>query len=161
MNTDRGHQAPLGSLDGGDDYFETNYLSNITPQKSRLNRGVWVAIEDIERELIRDHNLSDYIIVYTGTLYEREMLDMPQSDENATVPSGYWKIIIVPQNNGFETASFIFDQDTPSGVAPTDSLVTIDEIERRSGLDFFWELEDSEENSLESNDNSAWVRRYF
>ncbi|MEQ8524690.1 DNA/RNA non-specific endonuclease [Gracilimonas sp.] len=158
LKTDRGHLAPLGSLDGNQNYFETNYLSNITPQKTNLNQGPWKVLERFERDIITTHKLSNYIIVYTGTLYEREMETMPRADESAKVPSGYWKIIIVPKaDNQFDTAAFIFDQDTPRNVSPIDSLVTIDEIEERSGLDFFWELENIEENQLEAMSNSSWI----
>jgi len=37
LQTDRGHQAPLASFKGSKYWAETNYLSNITPQKSHLN----------------------------------------------------------------------------------------------------------------------------
>lgn len=36
LGTDRGHQAPLASFKGTAKWRETNYLSNITPQKSDL-----------------------------------------------------------------------------------------------------------------------------
>ena len=39
LNTDRGHQAPLASFSGTPSWESTNYLSNITPQKSALNQG--------------------------------------------------------------------------------------------------------------------------
>lgn len=159
---EKGHQAPLGALDGEDIYFETNFLSNITPQKEALNQGAWKQLEYREREIISDHKLSDHVIVYTGTLYERKMPELPNTDEVVIIPSGYWKIIIVPlSSRKFETAAFIFDQNTPREVLPIDSLVTIDEIERRSGLDFFWELEEQEETKLERSDNKTWVIRYF
>lgn len=161
LRMDRGHQAPLGSLDGGEDYFETNYLSNITPQKAELNRGTWLKVEDTERELIAQYKVSEYIIVYTGTLFERTMPKMPGVDENATIPSGFWKIVFVPAESGLETVAFIFDQDTPSHANPIDYIVSIDEIELRSGLDFLWEVEDVEENRIEKTTNITWATSYF
>lgn len=41
LGTDRGHQAPLASFKGTDCWADTNYFSNLTPQNSRLNRGLW------------------------------------------------------------------------------------------------------------------------
>jgi endonuclease G len=38
-----------------------------------------------------------------------------------------------------------------------DHLVTVDEVEQRSGLDFFWELPDAQENTLEAAGNMAWA----
>lgn len=53
LHTDRGHQAPLASFDGSEFWYETNYFSNITPQKSNLNQvlgrglkeksGIWLS----------------------------------------------------------------------------------------------------------------------
>ena len=45
LGTDRGHLAPLGSFDGTETWYEVNYLSNIVPQKSSLNRGRWKQLE--------------------------------------------------------------------------------------------------------------------
>jgi hypothetical protein len=46
--------------------------------------------------------------------------------------------------------AFIFAQETPRQVDFTTFIVPIDEVEQRSGLDFFWELPDEVENALES-----------
>ena len=45
IGIDRGHQAPLASFSGTNDWGDTNILSNITPQKSDLNQGAWVKLE--------------------------------------------------------------------------------------------------------------------
>ena len=56
LQTDRGHQAPLASFTGTSAWETTNYLSNITPQKSALNQGPWKGLEDAVRDLARDGN---------------------------------------------------------------------------------------------------------
>ena len=40
-NYDRGHIAPLATFSKSDRFFVVNYLSNITPQNSSLNRTSW------------------------------------------------------------------------------------------------------------------------
>ncbi len=67
-----------------------------------------------------------------------------KEDEPHKVPSGYWKIVIVLGNSidSIKAASFIFDQDTPRSDKVINHLVTINEIEERSGLDFLRGLED-------------------
>ena len=161
LETDRGHQAPLGSLDGPESYFETNYYSNITPQKSDLNQGAWGDLEDVERELVRKDTV-DLVYVMTGPLYERVMPGLPGADEPHKVPSGYWKIIIVPENGDtFYTAAFIFDQETPRSSRVIDHLTTIDAIELRSGLRFFWKLPASQQSVFEQRTNRSWAMKYF
>ena len=158
IKVDRGHQAPLASFKGSVDAFQTNFYSNITPQKSDLNQGAWVRLENKVRDLVRT---GETVFVMTGPLYEREMDPLPQTSVHHKVPSGYWKIISIVEGNDLKSAAFIFDQDTPRRDAVLKHQVTIDEIEQKSGLDFFWELEDNNENSLESKKNTSFAKKYF
>lgn len=159
LKVDRGHQAPLASFKGRENWAATNYLSNITPQKSDLNQGTWVKIENAVRDIIKDGNT---VYVITGTLYEKEMPKLPKSDEEHLIPSGYWKIIFIPKaNDEFEHASFILDQDTERSREQLDFLVTIDEIENRTNLDFLNLLDDEKEVKIEADKNESWAEKYF
>ncbi|MFZ3072287.1 MAG: DNA/RNA non-specific endonuclease, partial [Thermodesulfobacteriota bacterium] len=124
LGMDRGHQAPLASFKGTKYAVETNYLSNITPQKSDLNQGAWVNIENKERKLVK---VGYVIYVMTGPLYERDMPQLPNADEPYKTPSGYWKIILTKTGVAFDSimaASFIFDQDTKRKEKVLDHLTT-------------------------------------
>jgi endonuclease G, mitochondrial len=156
LKTDRGHQAPLASFKGTNSWKDTNYLSNITPQKANLNQGVWKKLEGKVRKLVKAENI---VYVMTGTLYERDMPPLPMADEPHIIPSGYWKIIIVPGEtiDSIKIGSFIFEQDTPRSDSIVDHLVTINEIEERSGLDFLSDLKDDIEEAIESKKYKMWV----
>lgn len=161
LKTDRGHQAPLASFKGTDDWVETNYLSNITPQKSDLNRGPWMILENSVRSLVSNGNI---VYVMTGPLFERKMPLMPGADEPHKVPSGYWKIILIQPGktyNSIKAAGFIFDQVTPKTNNVIDHLCTINEIETRSGLDFLRELPDEAEEKIEDSKHQAWAQENF
>ena len=93
LDTNRGHQAPLASFKGTACWKETNYLSNITPQKEDLNQGPWADLEDKIRALAKTQD----VYVITGTLYGREMPKLPGADEPHKIPSGYFKVILVQQ----------------------------------------------------------------
>ena len=105
------------------------------------------------------------VYVITGPLYEKEMPKLPGADEEHRIPSGYFKIIIhQAQGNDpktLQTAAFIFPQDTPGHAPLAGFLVTIDEVERRSGLDFLWELADGVESGIEGSLNASWVKEVF
>jgi endonuclease G len=107
LKTDRGHQAPLASFAGHKNWAELNYLSNITPQKSALNQGSWVALEMAVRDAV---GFRDSLYVITGTLYSEQEVPLPGADEPHMIPSSYFKIIYDPRGNA---ASFLFDQDLP------------------------------------------------
>ncbi|MGR3174779.1 MAG: DNA/RNA non-specific endonuclease [Candidatus Scalindua sp.] len=160
LKTDRGHQAPLASFKGTDSWQETNYLSNITPQKANLNQGVWKKIENKVRKLVKTGKT---VYVMTGTLYERDMPPLPKADEPHKVPSGYWKIIIVEGDSihSLNAASFIFDQDTPRSDKVINHLCTINEIEERSGLNFLHELNDDTEEEIENKRFEEWAQQKF
>lgn len=160
---DMGHQAPLATFRGRDDWADTNYLSNITPQKSSLNRGAWRSLEGKVRKLAREGNV---VYVITGPLFsdDIDMPPLPNANEDHEVPSGYWKIAVVQTGSSVDSikvASFIFGQDTPAGQKVIDYLTTVDEVEERSGLDFLRELPDNVEEDIESNNYQAWASEKF
>ncbi len=147
LGTDRGHQAPLGSFKGTTQWRTTNYLSNITPQRAPLNQGAWAALEEQERALAR----ATTIYVITGPLYEEAMPPLPTADEPHVVPSGYWKIITTTDSSGAPGClAFCFPQSTPRNAAFVDYRCSVDEIETRSGLDFFPALDDAREAVMEA-----------
>ena len=153
LQVDRGHQAPLANFKGTTSWAHTNYLSNITPQHAALNQQAWRLLEDAERRLAQKSGQS--LAILTGPLFERVMPQLPNADEPHTIPSGYWKIIALPQapasGKPIRVVAFILDQDTPRrGLKPSDA-VTVDEVERRTGLDFFWTLPDTIENAIEQS----------
>ena len=149
LKTDRGHQAPLASLTGTPHWKDTNYLSNITPQKSELNQGPWNRLEGKVRNLAKKPEV-DAVYVVTGPLFERNMPNLPEADEAHMVPSGYWKIVATKDGDSVKVAAFIFDQNTPRNADFCDHLKTVDEIEHRSGLDFFHGLDQSKQIQVES-----------
>lgn len=131
IKTDRGHQVPLASFTGTPHWEMTNYLSNITPQKSNLNQGSWVRVENAVRALVRSEG-DTYVV--TGPLYEddQEQMTMPGADEPHRVPTGYFKIVL--HDRGGITA-FVFDQDVPRNYDQCTAIVPLEEVEARSGLD--------------------------
>ena len=154
LGYDRGHQAPLGSFKGSRYASQVNYYSNITPQKKGLNQGPWRILEEKIRGLVDRYGR---VWVMTGPLYERDMPALPNADEPHKVPSGYWKIVVVEESGKIHSAAFIMDQDTARDSKVLDHLVSVDEVEKRSGLDFFWELQDDQEEGVESGVGTAYV----
>jgi len=135
LSIDRGHQAPLASFAGTPQAAETNFLSNITPQRSDLNQASWMYLETAERKLATSENIAVYVL--TGPLYERDMRAMPASEFHR-VPSGYWKVVMTAKS---ELTAFIFEQETPRDAKYCAMRVAISDVERRSGLALFPRLD--------------------
>ena len=151
LKTDRGHQAPLASFTGTSNWEATNYLSNITPQKSALNQGAWVKLENAVRALAKRPETAA-VYVATGPLYERKMPAMPGADETHQVPSGYWKIVATEENGRVKIATFHFEQETERGASFCEERFISNPriIERKTSLNFFHALTRTEQNKLET-----------
>lgn len=131
LHTDRGHQAPLASLGNAPDWPTLNYLSNITPQKSALNQGAWARLEDAERQLANQPDVSA-VHVITGPLFERVTQTLP-AQPAVRIPSGYWKIIYTgtrPERG--EYAVFLLDQHTPRAASFCLFQTTVSIIEQKT-----------------------------
>ncbi|WP_324750971.1 DNA/RNA non-specific endonuclease [Sphingomonas sp. LY54] len=132
LRIDHGHQAPLAAFSGTPFWDDTNYNSNMTPQASALNQGPWQRLEGRERSVTL--GTGGPVYVYTGPLYERLMQAMPAGPAYHRVPSGYWKVIALP--DGRMTA-FIMDQNTPRNANPCNYRVALIQVELRSRLFLF------------------------
>lgn len=149
LAVDRGHQAPLGSFKGSPDWRQPNFLSNITPQATKLNQGAWKDLEDAIRDMATDNALAD-VFVMTGPLFEWPMAKLPGTNKDHEVPSSYWKVVALKQGTDIKVAAFYFYQDTPKRADYCDHMKSVDLIEAKSGLDFFAGLTNSVESDLES-----------
>ena len=134
LSTDRGHQVPLASFAGTPYWEMTNYLSNITPQKSALNQGPWKNLEEAERRIARQGHS---VYVMSGPLYGGKYIPLPGADEPTELPVSYWKIVSWVENAEIVTASFVMPQSAGRKDKFCGFLSSVSEIEIISGLRFF------------------------
>ncbi|KAI8974449.1 nuclease [Pilobolus umbonatus] len=166
---DRGHMAPAAdavltqkSMD------ETFFLSNIAPQVGiGFNRHYWSYLEQFCRTLT--YKFSD-VYVYTGPLFLPQVVKdnavMNEGGERVlrrekpkyrveydvigakypiiSVPTHFYKILLLPKGNDFISASFVLpNQFIPSNMSLRQFQVDIRAIETASGLEFFKSLDRS------------------
>jgi len=161
---DRGHMAPLASLAGSPLFRQVNIYTNIMPQKKGLNAGPWGKLEDKVRDLVDKYG---HVWGMSGPLYERDMEPLPQATKPHKVPSGFWMIVVASNKENpkgpkdLKVAAFIMDQDTARQYNPQESLKSVDEVQNRSKLNFFWELSPLDQSSLESQKATTWVQEWL
>lgn len=133
----RGHIAPLASLCGTPHWLETDYMSNIAPQRPDLNGGAWEKLEAAERRLIK--NAKGYTSVYAiaGPLYEDPMPSLPYASKSHVVPSGFWKIVSVERGGNIELAAFAMPQTVGKNASFCTLRTTVAAIEQRTNLRLF------------------------
>lgn len=134
IGTDRGHQAPLAAFAGTHFWRATNFISNITPQKSGLNQGPWKRLEEAVRDAA--YELGDVYVV-TGPLFDPDgnQMNLPKADEEHRVPTGYFKVIAY--KIGKKLVALIFDQNAEKNMNYCEGIVSLTEVESNSGLTIF------------------------
>lgn len=155
---DRGHLAPLAAFKGSRFASQVNYYSNIVPQRPNLNRGPWEELESKTRDLVQRYG---HAWVMAGPIYEVNMPPLPHGDQPHKVPSAFWKVVAVRDRSTLRVAAFIMEQTAPRESRVIAYLTTVDDVERRSGLDLFWELPNPDQDVLESLKATAWVQGWL
>ena len=157
---DRGHMAPNHAMSTrfGEDSQKASFLmTNISPQTPNLNRGAW---REMER-LIADFWTERYgeIWVIVGALPSRAGSGETIPGSDIDVPPGYYMVIVAetvaenaPEGEPYEVRALAvkMPQDIPWRAFPVHNIVSIDEIERETGLDFLPDLPDFIESPLEA-----------
>ncbi|MDE7104078.1 MAG: DNA/RNA non-specific endonuclease [Bacteroidales bacterium] len=155
---DRGHMAPAGDMKWSEQAMrESFYLSNICPQHPALNRGIWKRLEDLVR---RQAATRGSIYVVCGPI---TAVDAPRiGRQGVAVPQRFFKALLQEAGGGWSAIGFVFENgaaDDAAG-ASDDALrvhtLSIDSLERLTGMDFFPSLPDSIETVVERETDLNW-----
>ena len=148
---DRGHMAPAADMRWDQQAMEECfYLSNMVPQVGKgMNQGIWKDLEERVREWAIDRG---ELYVYTGPIYEKEVSEVVGKNKVA-VPSHLYKIIYDARK--VEVIAFIMpNQSLKSSDMPV-YIVTVREIERKTGLDFLSKLDSQVQELVETKKSSG------
>jgi endonuclease G, mitochondrial len=131
---DRGHHAPLGSFSNHPLWENTNYLSNITPQKTQLNRGPWAKLENKVRRLA---NKIGTLYVVTGPLYDPSYTMCPLPEKpRVKVPNAFFKVIFKQIDGDASYAAFIMPQKSSEAKNFCQYTTSLDELKAKTKLTF-------------------------
>lgn len=147
-NYQRGHLAPLASLCGTPYWLETNYMSNVAPQRPGLNGGAWEKLEQAERALVGKKHGYAAVFSITGPLYEDPMPALPHTSKLHVVPSGFWKIVGVERDGRMNIAAFAMDQSVDTAARFCSFATTVKNIEERTNLRFFPAMNEGDRTAI-------------
>lgn len=143
----RGHQLPSADrLCCKDANVQTFYGTNLTPQLNGHNEGIWQALEDRVRTIA---NNSDTTYVVTGCMVRNPIGTTTDSDgKSMSVPSHYFKALLryskASTLGQWSAAGFYLEHRNyskgSSGYDFKAVSMSIDELEEKTGLDFFVNL---------------------
>lgn len=146
---DRGHMVPnyaIATRFGTDAQKRTFQMSNIAPQLPGLNRGPWREVE---------HRIADLWTAKYGEIWV--MVGCVPGDEEERLPSGvgvpkaFWQVIAAQTSEGVRVLALYMPRNIPFSAFPVHNIVTVDELERLTGLDFFPEMPDFLQKPIEAD----------
>jgi endonuclease G len=148
---DRGHLCPAGDMGWNAETMSESFLmSNMSPQVPGFNRGIWKNLETDVRRWAKTNG--ELYVVTAGVLKD----SLKCIGNNVAVPEYYFKVLLDLQEPEFKAIAFVLPNRS-SKLSVFKYAVSIDSVERLTGLDFFPLLPDSLESQLEmGGDVSKW-----
>ena len=145
---DRGHMAPnhaIATRYGAGGQWETFLMSNIIPQTPHVNRHIW---KDLEWRVSRRYGrYFGEVWVVTGPVFTEPVKRL---SSGVPIPSGYYKILADETGDKLRVMAFLVNRRCPPYARIKSQLVSIDELEALTGLDFFPDLAKDKQAEIES-----------
>jgi endonuclease G len=132
----------------------TFLMTNMQPQLHELNAGPWEKLEEFEREMAKRPNAELYILA--GGIFSPSFVTV---GHNVAVPKSNYKIVVElsrgegPKDVTPQTPVVAVIMPNRLGVGQhewTDFLVSVDEIERKTGYEFLSKLPDAVQRTIEA-----------
>lgn len=149
---DRGHLAPAADFTWDKDALsESFFMSNMSPQEPSFNRGIWKKLEEQVRNWARANHK---IYVVTGPITKG--ISKKIGANKVAVPSHYYKVILDIQEPQIKAIGFVLKNKKSSDEIMS-FAISVDEVEKQTGLDFFPGIPDDLEDQVESTlDKTLW-----
>ena len=154
---DRGHLCPAADMaysmrTMGDSF----YMSNMSPQRPKFNRGVW---KDLEAQVRSFAITEGDVYIVTGPILPKTKTVTIGSNK-VTVPTHYYKVVY-DRTPPEKMIGFILPNDG-SDRPLQDFAVTVDAVEEATGLNFFSTVPQPKQEQLESTitvEDWRWKKR--
>lgn len=137
---DRGHIVPAGDMKINQRAMnETFNLTNVFPQHPNCNRGSWRELEQQIRTWVFDF---DSVIIITGWIADESNIIGYIGQSKIPIPNFFYKLFIDIKN--IRSIAFILPNDIIKKEL-YEYVVSIEELEEYTGIDFFCNLSEDEE----------------
>jgi len=147
---DKGHLVPAEDMSFNATAMEESfYLTNVSPQFPSFNRGIWKSLEDKVRNWAESEG--KVYVIAGGILPQRVSQKI---GDNVTVPTTFFKIVL--DYKGKKGIAFLFKNEKATKTLK-EYATSIQDIESKTGLNFFPSLNSSEQQQMEQNfDVNKW-----
>jgi len=143
---DKGHMAPAADMRWDQQaMIECFFLSNMVPQVGKgMNQGIWKNLEEYIRKWAIDR---DELYIFTGPIY-KDGVNKTIGKNKVAVPTHLYKIVYDP--NKSEAIAFIMPNEKLDSKNMPNYIVTIRDVEKKTGLDFLSNLDKQVKDVIET-----------
>ena len=162
----RGHL--LGSADrlnSKEANGQTFYMSNVHPQLAGFNeQGIWWNLENRLRDYYDRSDFRDTLYVVKGGTISEGKYKMVGSNSNLVCPDYFYMAILCyfekfsKINSEYAAIAFWMEHKENADKMFVKYAISIDELEERTGIDFFCNLPDDIEDKVEGSLNLSYWR---
>lgn len=143
----RGHMCPAGdnkwSYKAQKDAF---LMTNICPQNGNLNQHDWKYLEEACRDWAKKY---DKIYIVAGPIFYSKNYKTV-GERKVAVPDAFFKVVLRVGKTPETTKAIGFIYANQTGHHEMNYYVhSVDEVEKATGMDFFYQLDDKTENIIE------------
>ena len=136
----------------------------MSPQLSDFNQKYWTIFEGFAQEKGRDRSFADTLYVVKGGTIADGQFSERVAGNRIVVPNHYFVALLKVKNNSYSSIGFWVKHQKYGNVGQGEKkkvlkehAVSIDELEKLTGIDFFHNLPDKVETAVEkSYSTSAW-----
>lgn len=145
---------------------QTFYYTNMQPQYYAFNagegyEGIWVKMEGKVRTWANSLGTDTLYVCKGGTIDKEEQI-LERVKGELIVPKYFYMALLWKHNSEYKALAFWAEH--VNATAPNaklgDYVISIDELEQKTGIDFFCNLPDDIENSVESQSTTAIKRAW-
>lgn len=173
---DRGHMLPQASrYNNYDTNSMTYYATNMMPQYSRLNQGIWATLESKVRGWgpLPSGTRYDTLYVVTGACFKDPEATIANANGPITVPTHCWKVLLKQTGNRnkqlwelsadeVKAIGFVFTNDSSgAGTSILEAACPVRDVEELTGFTFFQALAPDVADEVKGRlDTSQWSGIY-
>lgn len=149
---------------------QTFYMSNMFPQGEKFNTGIWNNMESFVRNDWgrKISNANDTLFVVKGGTIDREDQILCRTKSGFIVPRYFFMALLLKKNGSYQAMGFWVEHlsSDHSKDKLSNYVVSIRELEEKTrsragmndGIDFFCNLPDDVEQSVETQDKETIIR---
>lgn len=130
---------------------QTFYYSNMSPQLQEHNSGIWARLENKVQTWGRSARLRRVLYVAKGGTISDDLILSERVKGKIVVPRYYWMALLAEKDGEYHSIAFLTEHRAyERGESDLKRLaLSVDSLERFTGLDFFYNLPDSIEAAVE------------